>query len=223
PSLTMLSPYPHWAVFDDGSLRSFGPNLKRASVSADVAEVTANVLHEAAQLGVWQGLSEPDLRAIEYWELEQAKLKRQPADPPLAGKIAVVAGAATGIGRATAELLAKKGAVVAAIDIDPAVHAFEGAGRIAYQADLRDEERISTIFGELVTAYGGLDILVCNAGIFRTGAKIESLGDDDWDLTLDVNLSAHRKVLKAAIPYLKLGVGPGVVFVASRNVPAPGA
>lgn len=223
PGLTMLSPYPHWAVFEDGSLRSFGPNLKRAAVSADVATVTANVLHDAAQLGGWQGLGEADLRSIEYWALEQAKLKRHPADPPLAGKVAVVAGAASGIGRVTAELLAKNGAIVAGIDNDPAMTSFAAPGRLAYQADLREEAQIATILSDLVTGYGGLDILVCNAGIFRTGSRIETLSDEDWDLTLAVNLSAHRKVLKQAIPYLKLGVDPGVVFVASRNVPAPGA
>lgn len=223
-SLTMLSPYPHWGVFADGSVRSFGPNLKRAGVSADVARVTSSVLYQASQLGGWQGLDEAQMRAIEYWELEQAKLKRQPGDPVLAGKVAVVAGGATGIGRATAELLAKRGAVVAVLDIDPAAGQFAtGPGRLAYTLDLRDEHRVAAALAEIARGHGGIDILVCNAGIFRTGARIETLSDDDWDLTLDINLSAHRRVLKQAIPYLKLGVDPGVVFVASRNVPAPGA
>lgn len=223
-ALTMLPPYPHWAIFDDGSARSFGPNLRRAGISADVVAVTLAALYQADQLGGWRGLGEGALRAIEYWELEQAKLKRQPADPVLAGKVAVVAGAATGIGRATAELLARRGAVVAGVDIDPAVTGLDAAqGCAGHVADLRDEGAVAAIFDAVVRAYGGLDILVCNAGIFRAGARIESLGDEDWDATLAINLSAHRKVLKCAIPYLKLGVDPGVVFVASRNVPAPGA
>ena len=224
PGLVMLSPYPHWSIFADGSARSFGPNLRRASISADVAGVTLVALHQADQLGGWQGLSESQLRAIEYWELEQAKLKRQPADPILSGKVAVVAGAATGIGRATAELLAQRGAVVAGIDIDPEIG---GLGRVrgcsGYVADLRNEAQVAETLEAVVKTYGGIDILVCNAGIFRTGSPIESLSDDDWDATLAINLSAHRKVLKSAIPYLRLGVDPGVVFVASRNVPAPGA
>jgi len=224
PALVMLPPYPHWALFDDGSARSFGPNLRRASISADVVGVTLSALHQARQLGGWRGLSESHLRDIEYWELEQAKLKRQPADPVLSGKVAVVAGAATGIGRATAERLAQLGAIVAGIDIDPAVTDLVGLrGCKGYVADLRDEAGVAAILESVVQAYGGLDILICNAGIFRAGAKIESLGDDDWDATLAINLSAHRKVLKSAIPYLKLGIDPGVVFVASRNVPAPGA
>lgn len=222
--LTMLPAYPHWALFDDGSARSFGPNPRRAAISADVVGVTLAALYQADQLGGWQGLSESDLRDIEYWELEQAKLKRQPVDPALSGKIAVVAGAATGIGRATAELLAARGAIVAGIDIDPAIEQLGSVrGCKGYLADLRDETRVAAILDDVVRAYGGVDILVCNAGIFRAGASIENLADDDWDATLDINLSAHRKVLKRAIPYLKLGVDPGVVFVASRNVPAPGA
>src|SRR5690606_9615745 len=172
-------------IFDDGSVRSFGPNLRRAVISADVAGVTLNVLHQADQLGGWQGLSEPQLRAIEYWELEQAKLRRQPADPVLSGKIAVVAGAATGIGRATAELLSRRNAAVAALDIDPKVSEFANAsGRTGHVVDLRDEAAVEAVLREVVKAYGGVDILVCNAGIFRTGAKIETLGDEDWDLTL---------------------------------------
>lgn len=224
PGLTMLSPYPHWAVFADGSTRSFGPNLKRAQISADVVGVTLQALVQADQLGGWRGLAEPDLRSLEYWELEQAKLKRQPADPVLAGKVAVVAGAAAGIGLATAKALHRKGAVVAGLDIDPGVTTVMAQpgfqGRVV---DLRDEAATRAAIDDAVRAYGGLDILLCNAGIFRTGARIEAMDDENWDATLSINLTAHRKLLKCAIPYLRLGVAPTIVFVGSRNVPAPGA
>lgn len=224
PKLTLLPDFPHWAILSDGALRSFGPNLKRAQISADVAALTASAIFQAAQLGGWKGLSEPDLRALEYWELEQAKLKRQPPDPPLAGKVAVVAGAASGIGQATAAMLARKGAVVVGLDLDPAIReAVSAPGYKGHVLDLREEAAVAEALAETARAFGGIDLLVCNAGIFRTGQSIETLGDEDWDRTLEINLTAHRKILKQAIPYLKLGFEPGVVFVASRNVPAPGA
>jgi len=224
PNLQMLSPFPHWAFSKDGATLAFGPNLKRATISADVVRVTLEALLQADQMGGWQGLPEHDLRALEYWELEQAKLKRQPADPVLAGKIAVVAGSATGIGLATAKMLNAKGAAVIGLDIDPAVSTtFSADGFEGFVVDLRDEKSVANALDRVVRTYGGLDILVCNAGIFRTGSKIEELDDTTWDLTLDINLTAHRKLLKCAIPYLKLGIDPSVVFVASRNVTAPGA
>lgn len=221
--LAMLPPFPHWAIAGDGSTRSFGPNLRRAQVSADVIGATLGALVQADQLGGWQGLAEPDLRSLEYWELEQAKLKRQPADPVLAGRIAVVAGAAVGIGLATARALQARGAVVVGLDVDPLVTRVmdraDFAGRVV---DLTDEGATAAALEGVVDAYGGLDILVCNAGIFRSGAQIAALGDGDWDAILSINLTAHRKLLKRAIPFLRLGFNPSVVLVGSRNVPAPG-
>jgi rhamnose utilization protein RhaD (predicted bifunctional aldolase and dehydrogenase)/NAD(P)-dependent dehydrogenase (short-subunit alcohol dehydrogenase family) len=223
-NLTMLAPFPHWAIFDDGRCRSYGPNLKRASISADVADTTLEAMYYADQIGDWQGLGEQDLRDLEYWELEQAKLKRQKPASELTGKIAVVSGAAAGIGQACAQVLHEKGAVVIGLDIDPSIAAtmskpgFEGV-----VLDLTDEEAVAEALSNIVDTYGGLDIVVSNAGIFRTGAKIETLADGDWDSILAVNLSSHRKLIKRAVPYLRHGINPGIVVIGSRNVTAPGA
>ena len=89
--------------------------------------------------------------------------------------------------------------------------------------NLTDESAITKALAEVVNQYGGIDILVSNAGIFRTGKTIEHLDDDNWDSTLLVNLTSHRLLLKQAIPYLRHGINPAVVFMGSRNVPAPGA
>jgi rhamnose utilization protein RhaD (predicted bifunctional aldolase and dehydrogenase)/NAD(P)-dependent dehydrogenase (short-subunit alcohol dehydrogenase family) len=222
--LSMMPPYPHWAINKDGSTRSFGPNLKRASISADVGEATLKAMYYADQMNGWQGLSEEDLRGLEYWELEQAKLKRQKPPAELTGKIAVVAGSASGIGLACAEHLAEKGAVVVGLDISPSIlQAMDKPGFEGLVCDLTDERAVVEALRYTVDSYGGLDILVTSAGIFRTGETIETLDDDSWDQTLAINLSAHRKVLKQAIPYLRHGIDPGVVFIASRNVAAPGA
>jgi len=224
PDLTMIAPFPHWALFEGGQGRSYGPNLKRAMVSADVANAMLGAMYYADQMGGWQGLGEQDLRDLEYWELEQAKLRRQKPPSELTGKIAVVSGAAHGIGQACAQVLAEKGAVVVGLDIDPSIAGtmskpgFEGK-----VLDLTDEPAVGQALAETVQAYGGIDILVSNAGIFRAGATVENLSDDDWDATLEVNLNSHRKLLKLAVPYLRHGIDPAVVFIASRNVTAPGA
>jgi rhamnose utilization protein RhaD (predicted bifunctional aldolase and dehydrogenase) len=108
PTLVPLPAYPSWAITQAGVVRSFGPTLARARVSADVAAANLRALRRAGQIGHWQGLPEADLRALEYWELEQAKVRAQGAPPALSGKIAVVSGAAAGIGRACAEALPRR-------------------------------------------------------------------------------------------------------------------
>lgn len=222
--LAPLPPHPHWAILPDGAVRSFGPTLARARVSADVAAANLHALRLADRLGGWQGLAEDELRALEYWELEQAKLRAQGPLPPLAGKVAVVGGCATGIGRATAEALRDRGAAVVGLDVSPEV--MRHMDRVGYEGmivDLTRESDIAAALRQTVASYGGIDILVSNVGVFRTGATIETLDDAAWDGALEVNLTSHRKLLKLAIPHLRHGIGPAVVFIGSRNVPAPGA
>lgn len=221
--LIPLPPHPHWAILADGAVRGFGPTLARAKVSSDVAQATLQALRRASRLGGWQGLSERDLRDLEYWELEQAKLRAQGKPLPLAGKIAVVSGAAAGIGRACAEVLRDRGAVVVGLDVNPEVADHMNApGYQGKVVELTSETEIAAALRSVVASYGGLDILVSNVGIFRAGATIETMGDDAWDTSLAVNLTSHRKLLKQAIPFLRHGIMPGVVFIGSRNVAAPG-
>jgi len=222
-TLTMLPTHPHWAIFADGNARSFGVNLKRSAISADVGATTMRAMLHAQKLGGWQGLSEQDLRDLEYWELEQAKLRRQKPDARLAGKVSVVSGAASGIGAASAAALAEAGAVVIGLDLDPKVG--EKMNRLGFEGkvlDLTDEAAVADALEKIVLEYGGIDHLVLNAGVFKSGQLIEELDDATWDQSLAINLSAHRKTLKQAVPYLRHGVDPSVVFMASRNVTAPG-
>ncbi|MEH6550038.1 MAG: SDR family oxidoreductase [Pseudomonadales bacterium] len=222
-SLERLKTHPHWAIFAGGQSRSFGINLKRASISADVAEATLSALLYAEKMGAWQGLTEQDLRDIEYWDLEQAKLKRQKPGPKLTGKIAVVSGAAAGIGLACAKLLRDKGAVVVGLDINPEIKGvMNDLGFEGYVVDLLDGEAVERVLANVVDSYGGLDILVSNAGIFNAAEHIENLDDSTWDKTIAVNLSSHRVLLKQAIPYLRHGIDPSVIFMGSRNFTAPG-
>jgi len=222
--VTTLPAHPHWAVLPDGAARSFGPTLARARVSSDVAQATLHALRCAVRLGGWQGLSEDALRDLEYWDLEQAKLRAQGIPLPLAGKVAVVTGAAAGIGRACAEALRDGGAVVIGLDVNAEVaHHMNRPGYQGEVVELTSENEIAAALHRVIAAYGGLDILVSNVGIFRAGATIEMMTDDAWDSSLAVNLTSHRKLLKQAVPFLRHGIAPGVVFIGSRNVAAPGA
>lgn len=222
--LTPLPPHPHWAILANGAVRSFGPTLARARVSADVAAANLQALRLAERLGGWQGLDEAQLRDLEYWELEQAKLRAAGPLPVLAGRVALVSGAATGIGRATAEALRDKGAVVIGLDINPEVaRHMDRPGYRGMVVELTEPEAVDHALAEVVRDFGGIDILVSNVGVFRANARIEALKDDVWDLSLAVNLTSHRQLLARAVPFLRHGVAPSVVFIGSRNVMAPGA
>lgn len=223
PDLTRLTPQPHWAFFEDGSVRSFGPNLGRATVSADVAATTVRAMGPAVEADGWDGLTEQELRELEYWELEQSKLRRQPPPKVLTGKIAYVTGAASGIGRACAEDLAAQGALVIATDIAPAVTDMTAGTIDGRVVDATDAAQVEASLAQVVHDYGGLDIVVSTVGMFKTGQRVEVIDDDTWEASLRVNLTSHQMLARAAIPYLRHGVDPSIVFVASRNVTAPGA
>lgn len=215
--------HPHWALFDSGAMRSFGPNLKRANISADVARTTAKALMYAQKSGGWQGLSEEDLRGLEYWEMEQAKLKKQPKGPELTGKVALVTGAASGIGLATAKRLHERGAVVVGFDINSEVsEILAGTGLEGHVVDATDDVATQAAIQAIVQAYGGLDIVVSNAGVFPKGQQVAELDDAAWRRSMALNLDAHMRLTRAVIPVLEHGVDPSIVFVASRNVTAPG-
>ncbi len=215
-ALTMLDAAPRWAVWPGHGVIAFGSTVADAGVVGDIAAHTTSVIQWAEALGGWRALPESDLFAVEYWELEQAKLKKRGAGRPLDGRVAFVTGAASGIGRAVARELAKQGAAVVGADIH------ESPGDHMLRCDVTDAASVANAVSETVRSLGGLDILVSNAGTFPRSSRLEEMDDALWDGAIAVNLSSHRRVLQACIPYLRQGVEPSVVVVGSRNVPAPG-
>jgi len=223
-TLTMLDPAPRWAVWKNVGTLAFGSTQKECDIITDITRHTAWAIQTGQSLGGWEALPAKQIFDLEYWVLEQAKLKKHTAAAkPHLGKVAVVTGAAGGIGRAIAQQLHTDGAVVVGLDINPAVKGnLNQPGLTGHVCDLTDEEAVQQRIDSVVTKYGGLDIVVLNAGIFKSGETIDQL-DETWDKTIEVNLTASQRFLKHSIPYLKLGVDASVIVIGSRNYPAPGA
>lgn len=223
---TMLPPDPRWAVWQGRGVISFGATEAEAGVLRDIVTHTCRTIQqtEAAFEGGWKALPAAKLFEIEYWELEQAKLKKSGPAPTHQGKVAIVTGSAAGIGFACAAALAQQGAKVIGIDLSPEIEEqMAKIGGVGIVANLTDDGKVLEAIEQVVRQFGGLDILVSNAGIFTAGAYLESLEQDNWDKSIAVNLTSHQKLLKYTIPYLKNGIDPAIVLVGSRNVNAPGA
>lgn len=226
-SLTMLDPAPRWAVWPGHGTLAFGATLGETDIIGDIIQHTVATIQktESAFAGGWKALPAARIFDIEYWELEQAKLRKNAGAKPVhQGKVALVTGAAAGIGFACAEALAQQGAKVVALDLNPdIVPQMEKIGADAMIVNLTDDKKVLAAVEETVRRYGGIDILVSNAGVFTAGQYLDKLEASNWDLSMAVNLTSHQKLLKYTIPYLKKGIDPAVVLVGSRNVKAPGA
>ena len=221
--MTRLDAAPRWAVWPEHGLIAFGDGVGDVNAVADIVDHTIRAIQRAEKMGGWRALPEKDLFDVEYWELEQAKLKKAGKLPAFQGKIALVTGAASGIGAACVEALNNQGAVVIAIDINPAVKdQFTKNGIFPLVCDLTNGKEISDCVGVAVRNFGGLDIVVSNAGIFPPSETIEALKSETWDKSMAVNLTSHQRLLTACVPFLKAGIDPAVVIIASKNVPAPG-
>jgi NAD(P)-dependent dehydrogenase (short-subunit alcohol dehydrogenase family) len=222
--ITPLDPAPRVVLDRSLGMVTSGRTLKDAQIAADIYRHTAEIIQRSEALERYQALPEGDIFDVEYWELEQAKLRGGSSAPPLRGEIALVTGAASGIGKATVEALVEAGATAAAIDIVPGVNdALSRPDVLQFQADVTDEASMHAALRETVLAFGGLDILVLNAGVFPAGARIADLGLDEWERVMRVNLDANLALMRAAYPLLRLSPHGGrVVVIGSKNVPAPG-
>ena len=219
-----LDSAPRWAVWPEHGTIAFGSSIKELKIIQDITAHTIQAILSAEKLGGWKALSPKDLFEMEYWELEQAKLKKAQAQLPFQGKVVLVTGAASGIGRACVEEFLHQGAVMAAVDIDKNIEKiFSSDERVlGLVCDLTHRTNVKEIVEQCVRRFGGLDIVVSNAGIFPASEPIQDINQKTWEKSLAVNLSGHQIVLTETIPYLTLGINPNIVVVGSKNVPAPG-
>ena len=228
---TLTDPFPRVIVVAGLGLFTAGKDRRTSGIVDDIYHHTISVLGAASSFGRYVSLSAQDAFDIEYWPLELYKLTLAPSEKELSRRIALVTGAASGIGRAAALRLAFEGAHVVVTDLDAAgarkvadeVVATCGAGRaIGVGMDVTSESSVRAALEEAVLAYGGLDIVVSNAGIAHS-APIDRLDLADWERSFAVNATGHFLVAREALRLLKgQGLGGAFVFVATKNVMSPG-
>jgi NAD(P)-dependent dehydrogenase (short-subunit alcohol dehydrogenase family) len=221
--LTMLDSAPRVVLDRELGMLTIGRTGRDAAIARDVYLHTIDAIDRARALDGWQALPEGDIFDVEYWELEQAKLRRQGSPPPFAGEIALVTGAASGIGRATAAAFRRAGAAVVGLDLEAAIEEHTSDDFLGVRCDVTDDGAVAAAVGATVDHFGGLDLVVCNAGVFPPSAPIDTLSSEQWRTVMAVNVDANVTILRNAAPLLAAAPRGGRVVVnASKNVHAPG-
>ncbi|WP_299538137.1 bifunctional aldolase/short-chain dehydrogenase [uncultured Streptomyces sp.] len=202
---------------------SFGKDKQTARVAGEFYLNAINVMRGAEAVSTYAPIEESEKFRIEYWELEEAKLRRMPKPKALATRVALVTGAGSGIGKAVAERLAAEGAcvVVADLDAENAVRVAEDLGgpdkAVAVTVDVTDEEQIADAFKAAVLAFGGVDLVVNNAGISVSKPLLETTARD-WDLQHDIMARGSFLVSREAARVMTAQkLGGDIVYVVSKN------
>ena len=221
---TMLDAAPRMALDPALGFVAAGRTAKDAAIVEELYDHTVDVILRAEALGGWRALDQRHTFDIEYWDLEQAKLRKAGVPPLFTGEVALVTGAASGIGKACVESFLKRGAAVVALDRNPAIEKLHSRPDfLGLTCDLTDREAIEGSLDRAVKRFGGIDMLVLNAGIFPSSQPIQDIPADSWRSAMSVNVEANLTVMQACHALLKLApCGGRVVVIGSKNVPAPG-
>ena len=221
---TILDSAPRIALDAELGLAAFGRTAKDTRIVEDLYQHTIDVILRAEALGGWKALAENHTFDIEYWDLEQAKLRRTGSPPMFTGESVVVTGAASGIGKACVEAFLKRGAAVVGLDRNPAIEGmWNRMDFLGLACDLTQKNAIEKSLDAAVKSFGGVDMLVLNAGIFPSSQPIQEILAETWRNAMAVNVEANLLVMQACHPLLKLAPRGGrVVVIGSKNVPAPG-
>ncbi|MEC3854079.1 bifunctional rhamnulose-1-phosphate aldolase/short-chain dehydrogenase [Paenarthrobacter ureafaciens] len=202
---------------------SFGKDKQTARVAGEFYTNAINVMRGAEAISSYAPIEESEKFRIEYWALEEAKLARMPKPKSHATRIALVTGAASGIGKAIATRLASDGAcvVIADLNLENAQKVAEELGgsdvAIGVQADVTDEAQIAAAIQEAVLAFGGLDLVVNNAGLSISKPLLETT-EKDWDLQHNVMAKGSFLVSKAAAKVMiDQGLGGDIIYISSKN------
>ena len=213
---------------------TFAKDKATARISGEFYVNAINVMRNSDAVSTYQGLPEQEAFDIEYWLLEEAKLQRMPKPKSLAGRIAIVTGGAGGIGAATAEKYLSEGACVMLADIDAEALAATKenlAGRFSkdvvrtVEMNVTSEDAVAAAYAEMAVEFGGVDIVVSNAGI-ASSAKVEDTTLELWNKNMSILSTGYFLVSREAFKMLKTqGIGGSMIFVASKNglAASPGA
>ena len=227
----MLDPFPRIILARGIGMFSTGRDPVSAVTAQDIYKHTIDVIKSAQAIGTYTSLSDQSAFNVEYWPLELYKLTLTSADREFSRRVVLVTGAGNGIGKSIAQCFAAEGASIAITDVDlgaaeqlsEELNKKYGKGRAtALPLDVTKPEQVASAFKELRLAYGGLDILVSNAGIAPVGA-IHELSLRDWQRAMDINATGHFLVAQESIKLMReQNMGGSLVFVGTKNVPSPG-
>jgi rhamnose utilization protein RhaD (predicted bifunctional aldolase and dehydrogenase)/NAD(P)-dependent dehydrogenase (short-subunit alcohol dehydrogenase family) len=222
---TMLDPMPRVVLVPGLGLFGLGRSKKDARIAADLAEAAVATITDAEAVGRFDPLPESDLFDVEYWSLEQAKLGGA-KEPPLAGQVGVITGAAGAIGFATAKAFAAAGAEVALLDIDESAAQVKaravGGAALGLRCDVTDTASVRDAFARVASVFGGIDILVSNAGAAWQG-RIGEVDEAVLRKSFELNFYGHQRVAQAAVKIMQAqGTGGCLLFNVSKQAVNPG-
>ena len=220
---TMLDSAPRVVLDQELGLCVVGKNMNEIRIISDIYEHTMHCILRAEKLGGWQALPASDIFDLEYWDLEQAKLQKGGKALEFQGEVVLITGAASGIGKACVESFIARGCAVVGIDLDASIESTSSDNYLGLVCDITDEESLKNMLEISVRHFGGIDMVVLNAGIFPDSKIVADLDTDEWRKVFSVNLDANLTLLREVYPLLKLAPNNGrVVIIGSKNVPAPG-
>ena len=219
-----LDTAPRVVLSQDLGMTTVGRTAGEAQAVADIYGHTLDAIDAASVMGGYSGMGEEHVFDLEYWSFQQEKLRRTSPHAPMAGQIAVVTGAASGIGRGCAQALLDQGCCVVGWDLSPDVTTtFESDQYLGIPVDVTDPQAVEEALRIGIATFGGLDILVVAAGIFPTSANLGEMDMAQWRKAMAVNVDAVAELYGQAHEFLAHGQPYGrVVLIASKNVAAPG-
>jgi len=222
---TALDPLPRVVLVPGLGLFGLGRSKKDAGIAADLAQCAVETITDAEAIGRFEAITEAAMFDMEYWPLEQAKLGTA-KEPPLAGQVAVVTGGGGTIGAATARAFASAGAEVALLDVDERAAADKartiGGAALALECDVTDAASVARAFEAVAAAFGGVDIVVSNAGAAWQG-RIGEVDEEILRKSFELNFYGHQRVAQAAVKImLAQGTGGCLLFNVSKQAVNPG-
>ena len=220
----MLDPAPRVILDKEFGLCAVGKNMSEIGIISDIYEHTMESILRAEKLGGFEALPAKDIFDLEYWDLEQAKLLKNQNSLAFEGEVVLITGAASGIGKACVESFLLRGSAVIALDLDPSIETINNhKNYLGLICDVTNEDALEEFIEKGIQYFGGLDMVVLNAGMFPKGKKVSELPSQEWRNIFSVNLDANLNILRMVFPLLQAAPNNGrVVIIGSKNVSAPG-